>query len=235
MRSSRYYLQEKAAVAGLASRRGTSRRVWRLENSIWKPRPGTCDSKDFYDTPKVVRAMFECDWRQAVAAGAARFIEKNDECGHGRRSHDISARTLQRAAHASCSPLNALDPRLGSGDEVEEVNDGSGGGGAATSSAAVAPPAMPAAAPSEADPAVGGAGKVETSCEAGTEASGGAAAGAKAAGGGGGAVPRASHEGEGSITIVGEVAQVMAVLCASAGLDPLNSAAVICRRLTYLA
>ena len=57
VRLSRYHLEEKLVVSGLTSRRGPSRRMWRLEDSIWKPRPRTCDSKDFYDTPQCVPCL----------------------------------------------------------------------------------------------------------------------------------------------------------------------------------
>lgn len=39
---------------------------WSLDDSIWKPRKKTGNSKDYYETPKALRATFDTDWDHAV-------------------------------------------------------------------------------------------------------------------------------------------------------------------------
>jgi hypothetical protein len=39
---------------------------WSLPKSIWAPRPGLADSKDFYDTPRVLKRAFNLDWGRCI-------------------------------------------------------------------------------------------------------------------------------------------------------------------------
>jgi hypothetical protein len=39
---------------------------WSLAKSIWAPRPALSDSKDFYDTPRVLKRAFNLDWSRCT-------------------------------------------------------------------------------------------------------------------------------------------------------------------------
>lgn len=58
--------------------------VWRLETSAWANRRRTCDSRSFYDTPEVLRRMFETDWTAAVETNRralVKFVVRHDDDG----------------------------------------------------------------------------------------------------------------------------------------------------------
>ena len=90
VRFNRFFLKEKLEERQATIARGPRRRRWKIENSIWAPRPKSCDSADFVNTAACCRAMFEVEWGQAVAAGMARYIEKNDD---GDEAEDMSGRS----------------------------------------------------------------------------------------------------------------------------------------------
>jgi hypothetical protein len=54
------------------------RRPWKLETSIWGPRRFDADSRDFYDSPDLLKRALEADWSAANADGSiVRALGKN--------------------------------------------------------------------------------------------------------------------------------------------------------------
>ena len=43
------------------------KKIWKIDESVWAPRLTESQSKDFYDTPKLLREQFELDWRRCIS------------------------------------------------------------------------------------------------------------------------------------------------------------------------
>ena len=64
----RFFLQEALAGAKRYEKKVKQRKkkIWKMVDSIWGPRRKGGDAKDFYDTPAVKHAAFNCDWNLGV-------------------------------------------------------------------------------------------------------------------------------------------------------------------------
>lgn len=50
------------------------RRAWRLEDSIWAPRPKLSESNGFWDSPDCKRKALETCWKRALDCGLGRYV-----------------------------------------------------------------------------------------------------------------------------------------------------------------
>ena len=57
------------------------KKPWKLEDSIWAPRVGYCDSKWFWDTDACARRKLECDFKRALECGLDKYILRHDKDG----------------------------------------------------------------------------------------------------------------------------------------------------------
>ncbi len=55
------------------------KKKWTIYESVWKDRPKTCDSRDFYDTDDVEAKKFNVDWKRALECGLEKFIVSKDD------------------------------------------------------------------------------------------------------------------------------------------------------------
>ena len=127
VRRNRLFLREKLGGPTFKLGGGPRKRLWRLEKSIFAPRPDACDAHDFFNTAACCRQMFEVDWRHAVAAGLARYIEKNDD---GDEAEDPLARVAMAVGTAATAEQHAgrgVDPpktELAVGSRDDEMTAG---------------------------------------------------------------------------------------------------------------
>jgi hypothetical protein len=145
MRTNRYVVRERAKRVKKIEARVVKKRGWRLEESIWAPRVHWSDSKDFYDSEKVAKAMFEVDWRRALQYGLVKFIcryddgesdseeeeeEEEEEQRAGEQAGDgesslwgQAATTSRQQAVAPTSSMEARSMEAPASDEVEDVGE----------------------------------------------------------------------------------------------------------------
>ena len=115
VRRHKYVLPEKAQrlqkIAARRPRTAPAKRAWRLEDSIWAPRQRYSDSKAFYDTPVLLRRMFEKDWARALDANKKsliKFILRHDDDGEVDEDGDGIPDEVQEAAEAVWSVQKRL-------------------------------------------------------------------------------------------------------------------------------
>ena len=100
----RYFTNEPVErtvrVARVARPRPKPRKAWKLEESIWAPRPRWCDSREFLDTPACARAMLATDWARACDAALRKFINRVDDGDDDAEEGDgVDDEALTRATH----------------------------------------------------------------------------------------------------------------------------------------
>jgi len=67
------------------------RRPWRLDESIWAPRPKMSESKDFWDTPTCKRKALETCWKRALGCGIGRYILRMDDGNDNAKVDEVFA------------------------------------------------------------------------------------------------------------------------------------------------
>ena len=91
-----------------AKAKGRQRQRWHIDNSIWAPRKKYGNSKDYYETERVLRNMFETDWEFARQAHgldkAVQLIDSKGEEG-GQRWVDADGNGVHDSIDATKETL----------------------------------------------------------------------------------------------------------------------------------